>query len=135
MPVSRDIAHRVKSVATLNPSARTGAVTGLTVDTVQGSEYEAAAFIIDFGAWTDGTHTIVLQDSADSITWNTLAIPQINIVPAVLLSAAAQNSVITVGYYGGNRYLRAITTVSGATTGAVYGVDVLLAYPHHQPAV
>lgn len=131
----RDIAHRIKMVQSIATAAHTAAVNGASVDLAQGSGYEAAAFYIDFGAWTDGTHTFTFQDSADNATWNTLAVPSIqNAAPAVSTNGS-QNSDFISGYYGGNRYLRVITTVTGQTTGAVYGAGVVLGFPHHGPAV
>lgn len=132
----RDVAHRLKVVQSVATAPHTATVTGSTVDLAQGSGYEAAAFEVDFGAYTDGTHTITFQDSADGTNWNTLANGSgLDVAtPAAISSNASQNSVVLYGYYGGNRYIRAISTVAGATTGAVYGINVILGFPHHQPA-
>src|SRR5260221_12763709 len=135
---TRDLAHRMKCLHSINPGAKTASVNGATVDTTSGSSYEAAAFYIDYGAWTDGSHTFTFQDSVDGVTWNTLtsiaAGGVLDAASPVVTTNASQNSMFLTGYHGYNRYLRVITTVTGTTTGAVYGAGVILGVPHHHPA-
>lgn len=96
----------------LAPAARTAAGNGTSVDTVNMNSVIA---VFEAGAITDGTHTPVLQESADNSAWTDVA-PGALIGSLVALTA---NSVQSVGYAGTKRYLRARIAVTGATTGAV----------------
>src|SRR5579875_3766008 len=68
--------HYITLPATLNaPAAHAATVTGAAFDREKGfnsdigAPYEAVDFILDVGAYTDGTHTPKLQDSPDNSTW------------------------------------------------------------------
>lgn len=127
---------------TLNaPAAHTSTLTGAAFDREKGpsgdigAPYEALDIIVDFGAWTDGSHTPKLQDSPDNSVWTDVpAAGQLGAFTAIT-SATGQNLVQRVSYINGQRYVRCVVTVSGATTGAIYGVLAVPAYPRNLPTV
>lgn len=132
---TRDLAHRIKSVPSIVVGAKTTTQTGSSVDTAQGSEYESVTFEIVNGAYTDSTIAWEFDDSSDGTNWSSaLATPVISAAAPTYSTNAAQNTNALFGYYGGNRYVRAKATVSGATSGAVWGCNVILGHPHHHPA-
>lgn len=118
---------------TLAVAAITATANGATVDTVLESR---AAFEVVAGAYTDGTHTIKFQDSPDGSTWTDVAAANLKmpddapagvVVGATLVidGAGDGGQIYVVEYLGIQRYLRAVTTVAGTTTGALYGVNVV----------
>ncbi len=63
MAATRDLYHRIHAIQEIIPGAKTNAtINGATIDT---SEFESLTFIWDVGVWTDGTHTLKLQDAPD----------------------------------------------------------------------
>ena len=115
-----------QSNITLAPSvgqgAHTATVNGTSVDT---AGYDSATAYVLPGTWTDGSHTPKLQDSPDNATWTDVAAAQlIGAFTAISSAPTAVNQ--KVGYVGSNRYLRAVSTVAGATTGAVYAIPIIL---------
>lgn len=120
--------HFVQSIA---PGAKTATATGTGVDT---STFESVAVIIDSGAWTDGSHTPKLQDSADNSTFADVTAANLDGTFTAITSSGTASQVYKVGYKGAQRYVRAVVTVSGATTGAVYGAAIVLSDPHVVPA-
>lgn len=123
----RNLKDLLSPVASLRPAARTATATGSGVD-LQG--YEGAVVVFTAGVLTDGTHTPKLQESHDNSTFTDVAAgDQIG-----TLANLASNTDQVVGYIGSKRYLRAVITVSGATTGMVNGAYVLRGFARHQPA-
>jgi hypothetical protein len=125
----RDLYNRVDAAASLHPAARSASANGTGVD-LQG--YEACEVVVEFGAWTDGTHTPKIQESDDNTTFTDVAAAdQLGSFTAVS-SAAGQNAVQRVGYRGSKRYLRVVMTVAGATTGALSAAQVLRGCKRHR---
>lgn len=125
---ARDIGQAVTLKPSLNAAARTATANGLTVDTAGfGGGCQAATFYVVTGAYTDGTHTLKAQESTDDSVWADVAAGDLDGTFAVIAASGDANKVLSeVNYRGGKRYVRAVTTVTGATTGAVYGAYVLL---------
>jgi hypothetical protein len=116
---------------TLLSQARTATANGTSVDL---SPYAGAVALIVPSAWTDGTHAIKLQESADNSTWNDVAATQIDgTSPVNVTSAPTAVTRTRLGYLGTQRYIRAVLTVAGATTGAVIGVEILRGLPRRMP--
>jgi len=119
----------------LQPAARTSTATGTAVDRARNQGYASLTLMVSPGAWTDGTHNFIIEESDDNSTWGTVA-------AADLLGASAFTSITSSGtatvqridYIGRSRYVRVRTTTSGTTTGAVYGVLGLLFAPNIFPA-
>ncbi len=114
---TRDIKNTVSPALSLNPAARSASANGTAVD-LQG--YASATMVFAFGTWTDGTHTPSLQHSADGSTnWTTCDSNTMSGTLTAVSGSGGSGTVQKVGYIGGYRYIRAVMTVSGATTGAV----------------
>lgn len=126
----KDLENRVDVAASLFPAARTATVNGTAVD-LRG--YGSAMVVVTFGAWTDGTHTPTLQHSADNTTWVTCDSNSLNGSFTAVSSSAGNNTVQKIGYMGGNRYVRAVMTISGATTGALSAADIVRGHASQQP--
>lgn len=93
-------------------------VTSTAID-FAGAEENLIEF--QFGVRTDGATTPSLTDSPDNITYT--AVPSTNIVGA--LSAAVSGVNQKCSYIGPSRYVKAVLTSVGATTGVVAGVNVV----------
>jgi hypothetical protein len=118
---------------TLAPATRTATADGTTVDRVAGGlRFQDALVVIDAGVVTDGTHTFVVQESADGSSWAAAADSDLQgTEPAV--TSANDDRVYEIGYLGSARYLRVAVTVAGATTGGVYSAAVVLSNPRRGP--
>ena len=143
---NRSLIDNAEVAHTLAPAAYTDAGNGTTVD-LSGST--AWMFLVSIGVWTDGTHTIVFEDSDDNSTWGTVDADDLDgydIDGTQRLATGGQTLTITdatkngaiymVAYVGGKRYLRARRTASGTTDGAIYSVSVWklgLRYAGHNP--
>lgn len=126
----RDLKSQIDSVQSLLPAARTnGTATGAAVD-LQGFQGAVAEFVA--GAWTDGSHTPTIFDSADGTTYAQAAAQDLQ--PGVAVAGTAQqNANQRVGYLGSKRYIKPALITTGATTGAVVGANVLRGYPNNAP--
>jgi hypothetical protein len=126
----RDLKSNLDAALSLAPAARAATANGAAVD-LQG--FGAAVALVQFGAWTDGTHTPELQESDDGASFAAVAAADLIGAFSAVASAAGQNSVQRVGYRGGKRYLRGVIAVSGATTGALASFAVLRGLGGQQP--
>src|SRR5262245_34306209 len=88
-----------------------GTANGSGVDLARGHN---ATFHFLVGTVTDGTHTPKLQDSADNSVFNDVVAGD----QGGTLANLATNVHQKVAYLGNKRYVRAVITTSGATTGA-----------------
>lgn len=133
----KDLAHDILPVLALAPQASTASRNGLDIDR---SGYEALDFHVMVGTITDGTHTAKLQEADD----NGSGAPgtYTDVAAAALIGAFSAmttgggnggSNVHEVGYIGGKRWVRIATTVSGATTGGVYGATAVYGRARHQP--
>lgn len=124
--MSRDLYNGTDAAQSLRPQARTASANGTGVDLVG---YDAALVLIDVGAWTDGTHTFEVQDSEDNSTFAAVADEYLLGTEPAVSGAAHDDVIYEIGYKGIKRYLRVAVTVSGATTGAVYGASIVRGKP------
>lgn len=109
-------------------------VTGSTVDRLaDGDAARSAMVVVNVGVVTDGTHTIEVQDSPNGSDWTAVAAEFLQgAEPAITDANDAQ--VHEIGYTGHQRYLRAVSTVSGSpATGGVYSAVVLLGWGRKLP--
>jgi len=127
----RDLSHNISPALSLPPAARTASANGTAVDLLG---FGTAAMVVAFGGWTDGTHTPKLQESDNgSSGWTDVAPDDLAGSFTPLSSAAGQNGVQRVSYIGSKRYIRAVVTVAGATTGALASVQVIRGNPSSEP--
>lgn len=119
----------VVAAVALSPAARTnGTVNGTTVD-LKG--YETAIALVEFGTWTDGTHTPKLQDSPDNSVWTDVVAGLVEGAFVAVSAGGGSNTIQSVGYKGAQRYIRIVLTTSGATTGALVGGSAVRARARH----
>lgn len=127
----RDLNDQVDVALSLVPAARVnGTLNGTGVD-LRG--YDSAMLVVSFGAYTDGTHTPSLQHSDDNSSFTTVTAAELTAAFTVVSSAGGANSVQRVGYLGSKRYVRAVLTVTGATTGALSDASVVRGTPRSAP--
>ena len=122
----RDLADLIFHSLSLPVVARNAnaTVNGGAVDL---SQFNRAECIVIPTSWTDGTHTFKLQDSDDNATWADVASTDLNKSSAFVPITSAGTAIVQkVGYIGIRRYLRAVVTSSGVTTGAVVGAMIVL---------
>jgi hypothetical protein len=126
----RDLKSNIDAALSLAPAARTATAQGSAVD-LQG--YDGAAALVQFGTWTDGTHTPSLEESDDGSAFTAVVAADLVGAFTAVSGSGGSNSVQRVGYIGRKRYLRAVLTVSGATTGALTAASILRGIAHRQP--
>lgn len=116
----KDIFNVVSIIQSLAPQAFTdGTVDGTATDRQLSDSLLA---IINFGLWTDGVHTITLEHSDDNVSFDAVPSGEFQGTNPVVVDADTEdNTIYKIGYLGIKRYVRLSTTVTGATTGAVYG--------------
>lgn len=102
----------------LAPDARNASANGITVDL---TNMQSALAVVECGVITDGTHTPVLQESADASAWSDVAAS--DLVGSFV--ACTASSVQRVGYNGTKRYIRVRMVIAAATTGAVTAATVV----------
>jgi hypothetical protein len=124
----RDLKNRLAAASSLVPAVRTATANGTGVD-LQG--YESAVVVFNVGAWTDGTHTISVQESDVSGSgYAAVAAGDLLGTLTAISGTGQQNAVQMVGYRGSKRYIRAIVTVTGSpSTGAAVGGVVVRGRP------
>ncbi len=132
----RDLLRTQLVSPTLAPAARVnGTATGAAVD-LRG--FDGAVVVFSFGTCTDGTHTPTIIHSDDNSTFTTCVygtdIDGASALTAVT-SSAGGNAVQQVGYIGKKRYVAAVITTTGATTGALSAASVIAGYPHRAPTL
>lgn len=110
----------------LAPAARTASANGSGVDL---ANFASATVAFVVGTITDGTHTPSVEESDDDSTFTAVAAADL----IGTLAALASNTNQRVGYRGSKRYLRAVSTVAGATTGGVYAAVVIRGDGRKQP--
>lgn len=114
------------SVTPLLRSANT-AVNGTGVDLVgTGNFFRTAMLLVIAGAITDGTHTFKLQESDDNSSFTDVAAGDLSGSLTAVTTANA-SSVQRQSYTGSKRYLRAVVTTAGATTGGNTAAVILMA--------
>ncbi|MFZ5762840.1 MAG: hypothetical protein ACOY8P_07950 [Thermodesulfobacteriota bacterium] len=123
----KDLKSNIKPEVTIAPAGnRNASVNGTGID-LQG--FHSAAVTFAPATITDGTHTPKLQESDDNSTFTDVAAAD----QLGTLAALASDTVQTVGYKGGKRYIRGVVTVAGATTGGIYAAMVIKGHPDLAP--
>jgi hypothetical protein len=118
----------------LSPLARTdGTANGTAVDRVVSGGTGDAVLVVSTGTITDGSHAITVQESADGSTgWADVAAANIQgSLPTVV--AVNDDTMFEVGVRPTQRYLRAVATSTGSTTGGVFACAFILGGPRVKP--
>ena len=107
----------------IDVGAQTSTVTSAAVD-LKG--YRSCLVIIDADAWTDGTHTFSLTECDTSGgTYTAVASTDISGSAPVIDGAPDDDQAYILGYVGSKRFIKVVSTVAGASTGAIYGALVI----------
>lgn len=122
----KNLARRVSPQLSLPPAARTASANGTGSDL---SGYNSCAIVFSLGALTDGTHTPSVQHSDDNTTFGAVGSSDVTTV----MTAMTANSVQRTAYVGPKRYVRAVLTVAGATTGALSSALIVRGDPAQAP--
>ena len=131
----KDQYNRQLCAASINTAGRTASVNGSGVD-LQG--YESATAIVHVGAWAgnQGTWAITLEDSTDNSAFTAVAAGYLvgsNITLSGYVNRAGGAN-LEQGYVGGNRYLRAVATLTGGGQTATFGVIIVRGLKRHGPS-
>ncbi len=117
-----DIKNNIDANHSLEPAVRpTGTYNGAGVD-LQGAN--AAAVLVYFGAYTNGTHTPSLEHSDDNVSFSSAAAELDGSFTAVS-SAGGVNTLQRIGYRGSKRYLRVVMVVASGATGAASAATII----------
>src|SRR6266568_5554126 len=101
------------------------------VDRYRNGGYAALTLELCPGLWTDGSHSFAINESDDNSTWTAVVAADVMPNPEVgvygtastfVSITAATTTVQRIDYIGRKRWVRVISTESGVTTGAAYGV-------------
>jgi len=106
------------AVSILAGTIHTATGNGTGIDLLTGDGGSCA--IIQVGTITDGTHTITVEES-DAVGGTYAAVPNAD---SKAIAAADSGLVYVLNFKRTNRWVRAVKTVAGATTGGHYGVSV-----------
>ena len=128
---TRDLLRQTLVSPSLSPAARVnGTATGSAVDLIG---FDAAVISVQFGAYTDGTHTPSVTQSTDGTTYTACAVSDLDGAFTAVSSSGGANTLQQVGYIGTQRYIKVVMTTSGATTGALSSANVVAGYPRNAP--
>src|SRR5437879_13399200 len=125
MPL-HSLKDHISEAISLSPAARTASANGTGVDL---AGFESACCVAAYGVWTDGTHTVKLQDSDDNSSFADVAAGFLDGAFTAVSASGGSNTTQRVSYTGGKRYVRAVLTVSGATTGALSAAVIVRGDP------
>lgn len=129
-----DLAANIKVVESIaKPTANTADTNGASADR---EGFDAVAAVIRTGVITDGTHTFKLQESDDDAAWTDVAAADQDVYGndgSLAIEADDDDLTVYVNYHGIKRYVRAVVTVAGETTGGIYRADFVLGAPHNRP--
>lgn len=121
--LKRDAHNQIAVATSIAPAGnRTASVNGSGVDL---AGYNAAAVAFVPAALTDGTYTPKLQESDDNSSFSDVAAAD----QSGTLAAFTANTIQEVSYTGTKRYIRAVVTVAGASTGGIFAAIVIRANP------
>lgn len=128
----RDLKDNADVVLGLPPKALTASANGADTD-LQG--YHSAMAIVEFGVWTDGTHTPKLQESAvgGGSGYSDVAASDLQGAFTAVSSAGGNNTVQRVGYIGSQRFIRLVMTCAGTTTGALSAGSIVRSHADLAP--
>lgn len=129
----REIFHETVIDQSIVPEAGIAGDEDGTGSDLQG--FEAALVEINAGEITDGTHTVVVEES-DTLGSGYTAVADADLVgdtePA--MTSANDEQIWRIAYIGEKRFIRGTTNVAGATTGGTYGISVIKTRARHNQA-
>ena len=124
-----DNASLLKFAKALNIQAITASstVVGNSIDT---KGFESLTFLYEVGARTDGTFTVLIQDSDDDSTFA-------DVVDDFLIGTESAintaNTIKKIGYVGKKRYVKLSFVASAVTSGATVSATAILSHSATNP--
>lgn len=116
--INTDLTRLESKVSILPDGNRTTSTNGANSLDCQNYESIVAQFV--FGTVTDGSYTLTVEESDTGTgSWTTAVL---SATPAVVTTGS---QTVHVGVRNTKRYLRAVVTAAGTTTGAKYGANIL----------
>ncbi len=129
----REIFNETVIDQSISPAALITADEDGTGSDLQG--FEAALCEINVGVVTDGTHTVVIEES-DLLGSGYTAVADADLVgdaePAI--TSANDDQIYRIAYIGSKQFIRVTTNVSGTTTGGFYNASIIKTRARHNPA-
>lgn len=126
----RDIISQIEVTVLLEKKARTA---DETIQSADVADFHGAGFLVDAGAWTDGTHTFEFQHRDGSDSFAAISDDDLTAAEPVIDGADDDDQQYYIGYTGSKEDIGVVTTVASATTGAIYGVYAIKGYPSRFP--
>ena len=138
----RDLANSISVAQSLAPAVRTADANGTGID-LQG--FESATIVVDTGAEGDTLSSsvkvdFILEESSDNSSWSAVT-SSTSVTDGSVDSSgifltlddnAATPQVTTIGYVGGERYVRVTADFTGThSTGTPMSVAVIKGHPRH----
>lgn len=120
--------------SSVSPATLTnGTTNGSAVDRGVNGGMQSAVLVVVTGTVTDGSHAVTVQESDDGSTgWGAVAAAQLQgSLPTA--GSSDDNTVFEVGVRSTKRYVRAVVTTSGATSGGLVGAYFALGAPRVSP--
>lgn len=121
---NKDWQNELDIQAVLLPGAKTATATSSAVDT---SNYRRALVVVEVGVWTDGTHTFSLTSGATSggsFTNDTNILGSFPVISSAPTASKTYVFMLDLDNLAG-RWVKVVSTVAGATTGAIYGATII----------
>lgn len=138
----RDLANSIAAAQTLAPAVRTADANGTGVD-LQG--FESATIVVDTGAEGDTLSAsvkvdFILEESSDNSSWSAVtsstSVTDGSVDSSGIFLTLDDNAetpqVTTIGYVGGERYVRVTADFTGThSTGTPMSAVVIKGHPRH----
>lgn len=118
MNILTDLVNAVVSAQILKPQS----IASSTTTNGTGADFQTAAVrfqefaVVQAGTITDGTYAIKLQESTDNSTWTDIS----GATASLTTTNASSNTIIA--FYRTKRYLRAVVTSTGVTSGGLFAI-------------
>ncbi len=125
-----DLASDIGISQSIKPQVVNATTTGTAVDTMQ---YEAVCVVIEVGAWTDGSHAITIEDSADNSDFAAVAAGKLDGSLPTIDGAADDDQNYKIGLHGARRYVRVVSTKTGGSTGVLLAANIILGAAKQKP--
>lgn len=124
-----DNASLLKFAKALNIQAITASstVAGNSIDT---KGFESLTFLYEVGARTDGTFTVLIQDSDDDSTFADVVD---NFLIGTESAINTSNTIKKIGYVGKKRYVKLSFVASAVTSGATVSATAILSHSATNP--
>jgi hypothetical protein len=113
--------------ALASATVQTGTTNGIAIDTgVYGNNFRDVLFVVHSGALTDGSYAVTVEES-DASGSGYAAVDSGRVVGSLPTFASSDDNIWnSFGVRPTKRYVRAVVTATGATTGGVLAATAVL---------